>query len=224
MLRKIFSVSAIVFIFGYLWIGRGHWYSELERQAAVGDDPLYSEVLDLSQTGKTNWRIPKNGWSYTRGEAKLSLIFDKAPGLPPDARDRSKIALRLTVSSNGIDKHGISTDRLIRNWYYTTSEPFDPRAKLWSSGDSGTIEHGLAGIIIYPFEETIVTIDVTTPDGSLLIGKPRLKLVGEFDYAVYGVLPLLRFLRDAGLIVACILVLCLAYMSLRSKHVPNHET
>lgn len=211
--RRLLSVLAVAVIAFYLWIGRGQWFADLERQASIGSVPLYSDVLDVSRTGRTEWKIPREEWSYDKGVAKLSLVFSNVPGLPSESRDRSKVALRLKVSADGITEQGKSFDRLVRNWYFTTDEPFDPRASLWSSGGGSSIEYGLAGVILYPFESTLVTIDVTAADPSLSVGRPRLKLVGDYDYAAHEHLPFLRRLRDGGLAVCLVLVIALAALA-----------
>lgn len=211
--RRLLSVLAVVVVSIYLWIGRGEWIADLERQAQIGSKPLYSDVLDVSRIGRTVWKIPREEWLYREGEAKLSLLLSEDPALPIDAADRSRLALRLKISVAGISERGDSFDRLVRNWYYTTDEPFDPRARLWSSVGGSEIEHGLAGVILYPFEATVVTIDVTTADARLAQGRPRLKLVGDYDYAVYEHIPFLRLIRDGGLVICLSLVVALAILA-----------
>lgn len=146
--------------------------------------------------------MPREGWAYQELEARLSLVLDCVRDLPNEVTQRSKIPLRVRIAAHGTTKSRGRYDRLIRNWYFTTDEPCSPGANLWSAFGFNEIEHGLAGVLIYPYEQTIVSIDVTTPDTSLSASRPRLKLVGEHDYAIYEHLPFLRTVRDVGLVLS----------------------
>jgi len=216
-MQRVFLVIAFAFLVFTLWFGRSQWFSNLENQAKIGKDALFSESLDLSRVGNTTWNVPRGAWSFEEGETSLSLLLTKPHGLRSGGGNRSTIPLRLTVSARGVDKQGKSHDRLVQNWYFTTNEPFDPAAKLWSSFGGDEIEYGLAGVNIYPFETTQISVEVTTPDPSLSNENPRLKLVGKHDSAVYEVLPLLRLFRDLCLIISTGLVLILSYLVWRKS-------
>jgi len=96
--------------------------------------------------------------------------------------------------------------------------------RLCESFGRDEVEFCLGGVSIYPFEKTTVTVEVTSPDPSLAAFEPRLRLVGDHDYAVYEHLPFLRALRDTGLALSSTMVLVLAAIAWRGTRVGRRET
>lgn len=217
MKKRAFVVCAFAFLFFTLFFGMRQWFSDLENQAKIGESALFSEPLDLSRVGSTTWTVPRSGWLYEEGETRLSLVLTKSQGAQVGGGNRSSMPLRLKVSAKGIGEHGKSFDRLVQNWYFTTDKPFDPDAKLWSSFGGNEAEYGLAGVNVYPFETTSITVEVTNPDPSFANEKPRLKLVGKHDYAVYEIVPLLRVFKYLCFIVSVALVFILSYLVWRKN-------
>ena len=213
MNRRVLIIFGFVILLLNLWFGKKYWFYDLEKQASIGRDAVYSEPLDLSRTGTYTWAVPKAGWSFREGESKLSLLIANKAGLPEDRKSRSTLPLRIKVSAQGKGDHGEVFDRLVRNWYYTTDKPFDDAAKLWLSIGGSEIEYGLAGVCIYPFESTLVTIDVDAPDAKLSNGNTRLKLVGNYDYAVNEALPFLRAFKEVCFIVSIVMLVAISYLA-----------
>jgi len=218
MWRKLFCVAGVLFIAAYLWVIGAGGFAEIERQAQIGRDALYSEPLDLSRAGATTWRVPRDRWSYGEGEAMLSLFMKAAPGASAFPPGREETALRLKVSAQGTSGSGSASDRLVRDWYYTSNEPYDPKVRMWSSFGGGEAEHGLALVTVQPEEQIAITIDVTTPDTALSSFQPRLKLVGKHDFAVYEALPLIKWIRYGGLAICAVFVAGFAWIAWRAVH------
>jgi hypothetical protein len=208
MLRRVFVAAAVLVIGGYLLLSRPIWLAELERQVEIGRDPLYSDLIDLSRAQDFDWQIPTVPWSQWLTDARLSLEVDSA-GCKGAASDTGESVLRIKVQATGLPDSGGEYDRLVRNWYYQTDEPFEPGVRMWRSRSSNGDDYGLAGVITYPFEKLSVTLKVLTPDPRLASCRARMKLVGEHDYAVEHHLPPLRLLRDAGIGLSLV---CLSYL------------
>lgn len=149
MIRNIVIVVSTLLLLGYLVASRGLWFAELEREVAIGKDRL-SKPVDLEKTGKIEWHIPEDQWKYT-GEVKVALEVDNVQTIPRNAYSKETMALRVAMDANAITyqpsnaglKEVTRANRLIRNWYYTTNEPFSPEARIWESGGESTIEFGL---------------------------------------------------------------------------------
>jgi hypothetical protein len=85
---RISFLLAIVMIGLYLWAGRSHWYSEWEREVELGSNPLYSETIDIGKRGEVSWTVPKDNWIIDEGEAHVSIVFDRIPGIPRERYSR----------------------------------------------------------------------------------------------------------------------------------------
>jgi len=210
MARRILCVIAAVFIAMYLFIGRGQWFSELERQAKIGTQKIYSSNVDLSKSDEFVWEIPRDSWAYEEGEAEFSLVLDRAPNIPTDAYSKDNMLLRVRVDAYAKLENGEQVDRLIKNWYFLTNEPFSPNAHLWESWGNKNIEYGLGGIYVYPFEKVYIKVSVLVPDTKLAKANPRIQLVGKHDYAIFEHITFLRLLRDSGLFLCLTFLLVLA--------------
>lgn len=211
-LLVIAGFAAIVLV---LLESRGQWFSDLERQARVGREAIFSDVIDVGSPGTFTWEVPRKNWPYEEGEAELGLVVRWANCADPAAASKHEPNLHVRVAAVGRPDSGGEYDRVVRNWYFRKEDPFAPDAGVWRSFSADDAEYGLAGIAIYPFEKTEITVTVTHPDPVLATCKPRLKLVGKHDYAVYGHLPLLRLLRDSAIGVAIAAALGLAALAWR---------
>ena len=216
-MRKNFVILFIAaLLLGYLAYSRSLWFPELERQVAVGRDRL-SKPVDIERAGKILWRIPEGQWKYT-GEVKVALLIDNAQTLPRDALRKESMALQVAMDANAVTyepslsgmKEVLRANRLIRNWYYTTNEPLSPKARIWESGGGGTVEFGLCGVNRYPWEDTIIEMDVLRPDPILGKANPRLIVYGDYDYAVDEHIGSLRAVRD---VILCLLAGCIAILA-----------
>src|SRR5262249_2650848 len=95
-------------------------------------------------------------------------------------------------------------------------EPFSKKGNsLWQVYGYGWHEYGLGAVEVRPDEDLIIEITVTTPDPQLARGNPRLKLVGDHDFAGLGLQYfVIATLRDSGLVLSLILLVglvCLAW-------------
>ncbi|OGV63027.1 MAG: hypothetical protein A2283_14895 [Lentisphaerae bacterium RIFOXYA12_FULL_48_11] len=155
MKKKIMIVLSATVLLAYLAYSRNLWFSELERQVAVGKDIL-SQPIDIEKPGKILWRITEDQWKYT-GEVKVGLLIDNNQTLPRDALRKESMALQVVLDANAVTyqpstsgmKEVLRVNRLIRNWYFTTNEPLSPNARIWESGNGSTVEFGLCGVNRY---------------------------------------------------------------------------
>jgi len=219
-MKKTSTILAVLFIAFFLIMGRSQWFSEIMAQAEIGRHPLYSETMDLSKTGKFKWKVARDSWvynEYRNGEAELSLVFDRNPEIPSEQYDKKTFPLELKVTAYAVTKDGVRINRLVENWYYKTDEPFSPESKMGSSWGRNKISYIIASVLFYSFEETFLEIDVLTPDPVLAKASPRLKLIGEHDYAIYGHLPMFYLIRDGGLALCLILLAVLAWKLLKKE-------
>jgi len=200
-------LGASIFLIGAAFMVWHAWQAQLDQQAELGRQVLHFDTIDLSKEGTISWSVPTDKWQYKEGEARLSLVVNRVPNLSLPRRDGS--TLRIRITAKGILHDGATNDRLIRDWYYTTDEPFTNEPKLWESGGPDSEEFGLGGIAIHPFERLVIGIQVLTPYAALQEAKPRLKLAAKYDYAIDEHLPFMRFLGHIafGLSVIAILIL-----------------
>lgn len=200
----------------YLFLSRGLWLAELEKQGTVGREKL-TKSIDLTRAETVTWKITGDEWKYT-GECQVALVLDRPDDIPHESYRKESRALKLRVDAyavtsrpaTGRNAEGFRAPRLIRNWYYTTDEPFSPEARLWE-GWGKSVELGLCGATRYPWEDTYVVIEILQPDPILAKANPRLQIVGEHDYAVYEHLPRLQLYRDLVLLFLTVCVIGLAY-------------
>jgi hypothetical protein len=85
------------------------------------------------------------------------------------------------------------------------------------SGGAEKMKYGLAAVQFFPFEETYIEIEVQKPDPNLALANPRLELVGDHDYAIYGHLPLFHFIRDGGLFICLLSLVFIAWDIIKTK-------
>ena len=212
-MRRVFCIVALLFIGGYLYAIWSDWFTRVELQR-TGKRPLFSETIDVAKPGSITWLVPKEDWPFREGEGRLSLSLN-AHNLPEIPMERTQLALRAKVKAEGRRPSGDWNDRSIRNRYFTTDEPFTKDARIWETYGCGGVEYGLAGIDVRDDEELRVTLDIQVPDGYLMRGYPRLKLVGAFDPAGSGYeTAFLALLRVSGFWVSLVLLLwlvCLAW-------------
>src|SRR5262249_1120912 len=142
----------------------------------------------------------------------LSLNLNTLREIPAG---REQVELRVKIRAEGRAPGGDWQDRLIRDWYFTTDEPF-PGNGLWESYGLGRLEYGLAGGPVAGREELRITVDIQVPDGHLATGNPRLKITGQHDSAAIAPrAAILVAMREGGFWLSTGLVLALAVMTLR---------
>jgi len=88
---------------------------------------------------------------------------------------------------------------------------------MGTSWGRNEIHYTIASVLFYAFEETFIEIEVLTPDTELAKTTPRLELVGEHDYAIFGHLPMFYLIRDGGLVLCLILLTVLALKLLKKE-------
>jgi hypothetical protein len=226
VLKIGFVVLSAFAVLGYLFLTRAFWFSDLERQARVGEDRL-SKPIDISHVDRVVWEIPARNWKYN-GECHVALVLDRRDDIPFDAYRKESMTLRVKVDAYAITNepaaggnviHGSQQlPRLIRNWYFRTDEPLSPDARIWESSGDASIEFGLCGLHRYHFEDSYVVIEVTRPDRVLAQANPRLQIFGEHDYAVYEHLPMLRVVRDSILVLLAVCTIVLACGALKKVY------
>ncbi len=222
-MKRIPFVLAILFIAIYLLAGRSHWFSEIFSQAEIGKKPIYSASIDLTRVGKFTWKIPRDNWvfdKYSQGEARLSIVFDRKDEIELWRYKKEHFPLRLKVNAYANTEDQFRLNRQIQNWYFKTNEPFRNKDNIvGSSWGSSTVSYLIAGIYLYSQEDTFVEIEIMTPDSELAKTNPRLKLVGDHDYAIFGHLSFFYLIRDGGLLL-CFLFLATIWLKLnkRDKH------
>jgi hypothetical protein len=201
-MRRFVCLVAFLTVAAYIWALRTDWFTEAAR-SPLGRNPLYSDRLDLSKPQTISWTVPKDGWIFRNGMAMLGLAIN-VHELREMPKDRRQVDLRMKVSAFGVRRDGSREDRLIKDWYFVTDEPFSKAGDgLWESWGYGQVEFGLAEVEIKDDEQTVIQIDLTTPDPVLNKGIPRLRLVGYHDYAGLPLQSLLvKSLRDGGFIVS----------------------
>jgi hypothetical protein len=225
MTRRIIIIASAALLLGYLVCTRGLWLSELEKQTAIGRDRL-SKPVAIEKTGKIVWRIAEEEWKYT-GEIQVALVFDNIQTIPRSAYHIDSMALKVAMDANAIiyeqtntgKKDVFRTNRIIKNWYFTTNQPLSPEARIWQTGGSDIIEIGLCGVTRYPFEDTIIEMEILQPDSTLNKTNPRLIAYGKHDYAIYEHIGGLKVFRDVILSLLALCIIVLAYYATRSK--PN---
>ncbi|GFE58993.1 hypothetical protein [Geobacter sp. AOG1] len=229
MKKNIIIVASAVLLLVYLACSRSLWLSGLERQVAIGRDRL-SKPIDIEKTGKIIWRIPQDQWKYT-GQVNVALEVDNIQTIPRSAYNKDSMALRVAMDATAIAytpsnsgmKEVLRADRLIRNGYFTTNKPFAPEARIWVSGGAGTYEFGLCGVNRYPWEDTIVEIDILRADPTLGKANPRLVAYGDYDHAVYEHIGSLRVMRDIVLLSLALCIGLLAYYGMKKESNPRSD-
>lgn len=176
----------------------------------IAKRPLYSEGLDLSKPGTIVWNIPANRLDFADEEAKLALALN-IYSLFELPKDRNEVQLRVKVSIQGRQPNQEWEDRLVRDWYSDTDEPFSAKGDgLWERSGLGQFEYGLARLKVVPGEKIRITLEVQVPDGLLMTGYPRLKLMPSVDTHRYG--PFVRsFYRMVWFLLSCIGLAWLVY-------------
>jgi hypothetical protein len=214
-MRRVFCVLAPLLVAGYLYAQWSDWFTRVELWS-VGKRPLFSNHIDLRRPGPIEWRVPREEWSFQQGQAHLSLSLNLNT-LREIPAGRKQVELRVKVRAEGRVPRGDWQDRLVRDWYFTTDEPFSkPDLALWEKHGMGRLEYGLAGVQVVDGEELRITVDVQVPDGMLQTGSPRLKLVGEHDSAgIPYAMVILYVMRQGGFWLCLGLVVVLAVLAWR---------
>ena len=129
-MRKHFCVIAFIFLTGDLWKNRGALFNEAEHQFRIGSNPAISPTLISFNTDTIAWTVPTETLMLREGEGTISLVCTASDDLLWDE-------LRKVLSSSGLEiratarmDDGTKVDRLVRNWYYTTDQPFSERRNL----------------------------------------------------------------------------------------------
>lgn len=200
-LGRVLDVLAPLFLAGYVFALWSDWFTRAELNSPA-KRPLYSERLTLDKAGLMEWYIAPEKLELATGTAHLSLSLNLNT-LHEIPRGREQVELRLRVRAEGRLPGQEWQDRLVRDDYFCTDEPFSPAGRfLAESYGGGHLEYTLAGARIIPGEELRLSLEVLVPEGRLDRGLPRLKLVGgaRLD-AVYP--PIGRaILRQGGIWVA----------------------
>lgn len=189
-MRRIITLIALLYVTAFLFLATYLTLSPFEAEIGRSRQILTLDHIDLSKAGTISWDVSADNWQYDHGEARLSLVIKQIGSIPLHFRDGSK--LRLRISASGTLSDGVANNRLIRDWYYTTDEPFTNSPKLWESGNTSTMEYGLAGIDVHPFERLTINVQILSPYPELQHAEPHLRLAPAHDYAIDEHFPVLR--------------------------------
>jgi len=223
MKKKIIIILSAALLLGYLAYSRSLWFPEFERMASVKRAEVLFKPVDLEKPGKIQWRIPMDQWKYT-GEVKVALLVDNIKGIPTN---KDNMILRVVMDASAVTYEPsnsgmhevLRANRLIRNWYYTTNEPFSPKARIWQTGGQGFLEYGLCGVNRDRWEDTIIEMEVLQPDPALSKAHPRLAIYDNFEDVgeVQAILVYLRIIRD---VILCLLaggIIILSFSAMKAK-------
>jgi hypothetical protein len=196
--RKAYCILAPLAVAIYLCALQWDWLTRAEL-SVPGRRPVFSDQLDLRKPGEFVWDVPAEAQEFIAGEARLSLALNLGT-LYEVPKGREGVFLRARVKAEGTAPGGAREDRLVRDWYFKTDEPFSSEGRsLWESFGLGRLEYGLAGVRVVPGESLRITLSILTPDGRLAAGSPRLKLVVRHDGAGKAKLSaILDLLRQSG--------------------------
>jgi len=211
--RKVLCIIALGILSFHLIAEKLDLFSKM-ASSPPSRRPIYSDPIDLRNKGLTIWKVPRQLWSYKDGDAELSLVVN-LNGMPEIPLGRAQLMLRLKLSAYGTRFGEARENRLVKNDYYQTDEPFSNAGSgLWEGGGRGKLEYGLAGIRVRPDEDLIIEVTVTTPDPSLALGNPRLKLVAHHDSAALPIKYLiLDNLETISLILSLVLLGMLVFLA-----------
>lgn len=219
-MRRAFCLLAPLIVVGYLYAQWSDWFTRIELET-VWKRPLISDPIDLELKGPIEWQVPKENWIVKEGEADLALSLNLYT-IPVIPSKPFQFDLRIKVRAQGRVPGSEWQDRLIRDGYFKTDEPFSKEgAAFWSSYGRGRLVYGLGRVRVVANEELRIIIDVLVPDDYFRWATPRLKLVGKFDIAEPGPIMIFRgFLREGGFWLSLCLVILLARFAWLSKTNP----
>jgi hypothetical protein len=210
----IFIVIAVIILVSYS-------LREFLHIRVVTEHPTIIENIRIDKEGDYTWKVPNGTWNSRKGEGRISLLFKMIPEFRgKELMDRSKRSLELRIEVYALRKDGTRIDRLIRNRYFTTDEPFsEAGSRIWGSFGGEEFEYGLAGIWAYPKEDVFIHLRVIHPDTELAVGNPRLKISGNYDYATAPFI-ILFIMVDFGLLaLLLVILLILTFILLMKKEI-----
>ena len=187
-------------IASYLVVGRNYMLDSIERHLSISNDVIYSTDIDLRETKTYSWRVKKEDWSYTNGVAQLFLVFNRITDGTNSEYWKKPFQLKVKINAYAETDNNVKAFRLIKNYFYPTDEPMAKETKLWSGWSDEKLEYPLGSLMRFPMEDLIIELTVQVPDPILSKATPRMKLVGDYDPAVLGLVPFAKLLRDIGLI------------------------
>jgi hypothetical protein len=180
-MKRFFCIIATSLIFFYLLASKMDWFTELAR-SSVARNPVFSEPINLTERKTFFWEVPTKRIITRNGQAHLYLVLNTLL-LTEIPYDRSQVELKAKVSAHGRRLGGKRQNRLIINERFNTDEPFKKDGGFGESHGGGRIDYALAAIDVREGEVLTIELSITTPDPKLASGNPRLKLVGEHDFA-----------------------------------------
>lgn len=212
-MRRAFCLVAPLLVISYLYAQWSDWFSRIELDT-VWKRPIISDPINLEKKGPIEWLVPKEDWIVKEGEADLALSLNLYT-IPVIPAEPYQFDLRIKVRAQGRVPGGEWQDRLVRDWYFKTDEPFSKEGTAyWSSYGQGRLEYGLGRVRIVAEEELRIIIDVLVQDDYFRWAMPRLKLVGKHDGAESGPTMIFRgMLRGGGYWASICLVIFLAWFS-----------
>lgn len=219
-MRRAFCLLAPLLVIGYLYAQWSDWFSRIELDT-VWKRPIISDPINLEKKGPIEWLVPKEDWIVKEGEADLALSLNLYT-IPVIPAEPYQFDLRIKVRAQGRVPGGEWQDRLVRDEYLPTDEPFSKKGTAyWSSYGQGRLEYGLGRVRIVAEEELRIIIDVLVQDDYFRWAMPRLKLVGKYDIAKPGPTMIFRgMLRGGGYWISICLVIMLAWFSWPLKPKP----
>jgi len=222
MIKKIIIILSTVIIAVFLVKGWKEWKYQFEYDVEIANNRIFSEVIPLDSSGTFKWVVPKHYWGDFGCIGYLSLVTTTPTKGPSSQYWKDKLSIDFKISAKTLISQNRIVNRLVESKYFSTDRPFDKEARIWESHSDTYSEYGLAGIWLLPGENLEIDIEILTPNLLLAEASPKLMLVREHDYAIFGHLgnlDLYRNLRDIGFIFCILLLIWIAINALKS--IPN---
>lgn len=213
MNRLTVIISSMV-IASYLIWGRYNIYSDFEEQVTYAKNVYHSDVIDLEK--KHSITLEEGAFFDKFDTDKFIVLLEcsKTDEMKGEGYWRNDYSLKMKIDAFAKTENNITSNRLVRNYFYPTDEPMQKNGKLWEGWPDDHMEYPLGEVIVFPKEKTFINIDVLVPDSFLNKANPRIKIVAKYDASLIGPYVYLKLLRDGGLLLSLI---CLSYLVILKK-------
>jgi hypothetical protein len=216
-MRMIFIIVAFLVLITSMVSFSNICFHKYERAWEISRNPYYSKTIDLKKKNVFRWHIDNDDWLYNDGSATLFLVFDRTQNVPGgDLWDR-EFALKVKVAAYSVTRNNIKDGRLVLNYFSPTDEPMAKSTKLWAGWDDKYMEYFLGNVLRYPKEDIWIELTVLEPDKLLNEYNPHLKIVGDYDPAVLGFVPLIRLIKYGGIVINIVAAAYLMMQAIRQK-------
>lgn len=203
MKKFLIILSATIISSTLFWSG-SFLFSGLDRHYKIMKNAFQSATIDLGQKHVFKWKIAETDWPSNYGFFNLFLEFKRTPEIEEKDLWEKNFDLKVRIAAYAITRNNIRTPRLIENFFFPTDEPIRNKSNLWAGWSDEKMELLIGKIMRFPKEELFIELTIQQPDEVLKKAAPMLKLIGDYDPAAIGYIPIFRLLR-AIVIFVCIL-------------------